>query len=71
MELKDIIVTNIEWDTDGMKIKGLPEEVLIEASYLEDYIEDEEDFEDIEDIIGDILSNHYGWCLYGFNYEFC
>lgn len=56
--------TEIQWDTDGDKelSKSLPKEVtLIIDDYCEgDYLDDE---------LADMLSDKYGFCLFGFNYE--
>ena len=51
-----IKATNIVWDTDGISIDDLPEEVAIK-----DDIEVEE--------IADYLSDVYGWCVESFNIE--
>lgn len=51
-----IKATNIVWDTDGISIDDLPEEVIVAA--------------DIEaDEIADHLSDIYGWCVESFNIE--
>lgn len=56
--------TEIQWDTDGDKklLKKLPKNVTIT---IEDYCEGD----DIDDTIADMLSDEYGFCLFGFNYE--
>lgn len=56
--------TEIQWDTDGDKklLKKLPKNVTIT---IEDYCEGD----DLDDIIADMLSDEYGFCLFGFNYE--
>ena len=56
--------TEIQWDTDGDKrlLKKLPKNVFIT---IEDYCEGD----DLDDIIADMLSDEYGFCLFGFNYE--
>ena len=48
---------NIIWDTDGISVDDLPEEVNIP--------EDEDTFND-EDI-SDYLSDVYGWCVKSFD----
>lgn len=58
-------VTNIKWDTDGEIIPELPDSTTLT---IEDYDIDED--EDIDLIIGDMLSDLYGFCHFGFNYEF-
>jgi len=46
-------VVNIRWDTDGIFVDDLPEEVIID-----DEISPEE--------IADFLSDVYGWCVESF-----
>lgn len=52
-------------DDEEDDIPDLPTEVEISASNLRDIDEDE----DLGDIIGDYLSDVYGFCHFGFNYE--
>jgi len=47
------LITNIKWDTDGISIDDLPEEV--EIPYPID-----------PDDIADYLSDVYGWCVESF-----
>ena len=55
MEDNNLIkVVNITWDTDGISIDDLPEEVIIE-----------EELSDGE--IADYLSDIYGWCVKNFS----
>lgn len=56
--------TEIWWDTDGDKrlLKKLPKNVTLT---IEDYCEGD----DLDDTIADMLSDEYGFCLFGFNYE--
>ena len=49
---------NIDWDTDGEDI-DLPQDVIREV---------ENDFDIINDG-ADLLSDEYGWCVFGFDYE--
>ncbi len=51
-----MVVTNIKWDTNGISIDDLPEEV-----YFEENLEPEE--------IEDYLSDVYGWCVESFCVE--
>lgn len=64
--MKEITVkcTEIHWDTDGDKrlLKKLPKNVTLT---IEDYCEGD----DLDDTIADMLSDEYGFCLFGFNYE--
>lgn len=53
-------VYNIEWDTDEENT-GLPKEVIVELATSND--------ENIEDLILDYLSDNWGYCVFGFNYE--
>lgn len=60
--MEQIIVTNIEWDTDGEIILELPTEVS-----LDKWTDDEEE---ILDCIADILSDLYGFCVYSFEIHY-
>lgn len=55
---------NIEWDTDGDKkiLKKLPKEVIVN---LEDY----DDEMDLDEQLADIISDEFGFCIFGFEYE--
>lgn len=53
---KIVYATNIKWDTDGVSIDDLPEEVEIPGDTC------------VEDI-ADYLSDSYGWCVESFNIE--
>ena len=57
-----IIITNISWDTDGEKVK-LPTEL-----YLNFLDMSKEDIDD--DFLSDYLSDTYGWCHNGFDWEY-
>lgn len=56
--------TEIQWDTNGDRkiLKTLPNEVVLT---IEDYCEGDY----LDDEIADMLSDEYGFCLFGFNYE--
>ena len=56
---------NIQWDVDGdsAAMRMLPQEVIYEG-----YIS-EEDKNEIDEILGDYLSDNWGYCHYGFNFE--
>lgn len=60
------IVTNILCDTDGDKetLTNLPAELSIDSDALGISDEDE-----IEETISDYLSDIYGFCHFGFNFE--
>ena len=60
------MVTNIQWDTDGDKenLMDLPAELSIDTDTLSISDEDE-----IEETISDYLSDTYGFCHYGFDFE--
>lgn len=73
------LVTDIEWDTDDEDfdesseddILELPTtmEVPIEALLEEGETEDNVDDDDLEERIGDYLSDQTGFCHYGFSFE--
>ena len=56
---------NIEWDTDGDKevFETLPKEVVMELAFSEG------DHGYLDIIVGDKLSDEYGYCHNGFEYE--
>lgn len=60
--MEKIIVTNIEWDTDGEDIPELPTEVL-----LDKWTDDEDE---ILDCVADILSDLYGFCVFSFEIHY-
>lgn len=49
---------NIDWDTDGKKI-DLPDECVVEL----------DDDQDPHEDLANVLSDEYGWCVNGCNYE--
>lgn len=53
--------TKIEWDTDGEVIPELP--IEIEQGF------DFNNEEGLEDFLSDWLSDAYGFCHFGFEYE--
>jgi hypothetical protein len=55
---KQIKFFNIQWDTDGADA-DLPESVILEVS----------DEIDLADEGADLLTNEYGFCVAGFNFE--
>ncbi len=57
-------VFDIQWDTDGDKevLATLPTELVIDVRENEDF--------DIEEEIGNIISDETGFCHFGFDYEF-
>lgn len=59
-------IFNIKWDTDGDKValNMLPKEVNWENYTYEDWNDD-----DIENELSDYLSDNYGYCHFGFEYE--
>jgi hypothetical protein len=56
---------NIRWDTDGNShiFKTLPQEIFYEGYICE------EDEDEIDEILGDYLSDNWGFCHYGFEFE--
>jgi hypothetical protein len=55
-----IRVTDIVWDTDGDGV-DLPTEMVVDTAA--------EGIEDPDTEIADWLSNKFGWCVNGFQYE--
>lgn len=62
-------IFNIKWDTDGDKaaLRMLPKEVNWDGYVDEEDLEDEED--GLADILSDYLSDNWGYCHFGFEYE--
>jgi hypothetical protein len=56
--MKKVRFYKIQWDTDGLKVKSLPKQVTLE---VDDYV-------DIEYEGADILSDKYGYCVFGFQF---
>lgn len=58
-----ILITDIQWDTDGDKglFEKLPQKIEWEGEI------DEED--EIDEVIGDAISDQTGFCHYGFHYK--
>jgi hypothetical protein len=56
-------VTNITYDTNGKEVKDLPTELSLQLM--------DEDLEmwDIRDLIGELIANHTGWLVSGFDYK--
>lgn len=52
---------NIQYDTDGVKVKGLPQELWFE-------IDDDPDFDPATEL-ADLISNKTGWCVFGYDFE--
>ena len=64
-----IWATSFEEDLDeDADDYDLPKEVIIDMDDLD--IEDYEDEDEVSEVVGDYLSNEYGFCHYGFNWEF-
>jgi len=60
---------NIDWDTDGESLEdcGLPTECVLELDT--EFLEMHGGEDDIADELADKLSDQYGFCHYGFEYE--
>lgn len=58
---------NIQWDTDGETVDGLPIEVIIPNDVIAGH--DLNDQHAIADIVGDWLSDEYGYCHFVFQLE--
>lgn len=58
-------IYNIRWDTDGDKaaLRMLPTQVVYERCIYED------ELDEIEAILSDYLSDNWGYCHFGFEYE--
>ena len=66
-ETNDVIhcvVSDIDWDTDGEEVEGLPSTVEVDVP-ADECLEPE----DFEEWISDYLSDEYGFCHNGFKYH--
>lgn len=61
-----LLVTNIQWDTDGESLEEcrLPSAVLIVNFRIHSHFENDD-----EERVGDLLSEAYGFCHNGFTWE--
>ena len=59
-----IKVYEIDWETDGEEVEGLPENVTIDIAELDAYSLENE--EQINEAILDHLSDTYGWFVSGY-----
>mgnify|MGYP003420232619 CR=1 FL=1 len=59
---KEYLVTDIKYDTDGRKVKGLPKELKIVVPDWSCGC-----YEDIEQYISDEISNKTGYCHFGYS----
>lgn len=69
---KEFKVFDIEWDVDEWDIDHADEADLpekIELIITEDDVDNLDDNDDIEEFIEDYLSDKYGYCHYGFQYD--
>lgn len=55
-----VYITEIQWDTDGEKVK-LPQSITLKLSDI---------YPNMADDISEWLSDKYGYCHEGFRYEF-
>lgn len=55
------VIRNIKWETDGEKVEGLPNSVIVNIDV---------DPETIEDDVSDYLSDEYGFCHNGFEFSY-
>jgi len=69
-ENTEVIVTNIQWDTDNEEIEGLKNKMTIiipKEEFENADIENAEELEQfIDDFINDEISNLSGFCHFGF-----
>lgn len=64
--MKLVKVTDIKWDCDDEEeLEYLPTEAVVALSDAQ--YEDNEN--DDGDTLGDLLSDFYGWCHFGFDYN--
>lgn len=62
-----VCMKDIEWDTDGDEVDGLPEAEIIPISSLlyDDEDGDDIDVEELLDRAVDYLSDEHGFCIFG------
>jgi hypothetical protein len=59
-----ISATDIQWDTDGKRVRGLPKQIKFQIE-----LGDDEDESEIEEKVCDWLSDQYDWCVAGCEFE--
>lgn len=59
------VVTNIEYDTDGIAV-SLPETLIVELDLEPNEVLDDEE---VDQLLSDEISNITGFCHTGFEYE--
>lgn len=64
-----IRVWDITWDTDGISIDDLPEEVIIDDLPEDEMKELCDNIGYYDDDLANELSDRYGWCVETFNAE--
>lgn len=66
-EVSRLVITDIDWDTDGEKAFGLPKNIKVFISRLlrEDETEESVDEDELKDRAIDYLSDEYGYCISG------
>ena len=61
-----VLFKDVQWDTDGETLESCG----LESTFVADVdIEADETDEEIEDILSDFLSDEYGFCHEGFEFE--
>lgn len=67
-----IRVWDIEWDTDDEVVDDLPKEVLLNTLSYEEIMEIMYDMDtwSRDDYISSLLTDIYGFCVFGFNVDF-
>ena len=61
-----IRVYDIEWDTDGEHVEGLPTEVIIDDLPEDEMRELIDNIGYYDDDLANELSDRYGWCIWTF-----
>lgn len=66
--MKIYVCSNIQWDTDGEKVEGLPTELRYPRNKLlaDGIIEEDYDDDDVFDALEGIISDEIGFCHEGF-----
>ena len=68
---RKILISEIEWDTDGVSVDDLPETITIADPTAEMVAAiGSDDYSDDYNVIADYLSDSYGWCVENFRVHF-
>lgn len=68
MSTTAILFHDIEWDTDGDTPPTWLDDTCVYVLPPLDIIQLDSDLDELTDYFGDMLSDEYGYCVYGYSY---